>query len=79
MSHDLRNSKSTGSNVGDTGYVNDSWLDEQDDIEDSNKDALLREESTDHKALEGERAPVPMLSIHYYYVLRVATSEWSTI
>ena len=63
MSRDLRTSESTGSNVGDTGYVNDSWLDDQDDIEDGNEEDSRREASTDPKALEGGRAPI---SILYY-------------
>ena len=66
MSRDLRRFESTGSNVGDIGYVNDSWLDDQDDIEDGDKEDYQREASTDLKALEGGRAPI---STHYFNTL----------
>ena len=60
MSHELNTSESDGSNVGDTGYVNDSWLTEQDDIREGDNEKLTEETlSTDYKTQEqGKRAPV---------------------
>ena len=61
MSRDLRESESTGSNVGDTGFVNDSWFDDQDDIKDGDNEVYHRDSTTDLKAQERARAPISIL------------------